>query len=78
MQKMKSTEETKCIQAVLSCISQRLSAFRLHNGSTKSMYTLPAQFTGKNLCENKIECSYKKEPTVQRALQVKCWKEGQQ
>ena len=44
MQKMKSVEETKWIQAgehsALSCVSQRLRAFRLHKG-VESPYILP-------------------------------------
>lgn len=49
----------------------RLSAFRLHKGSTKPMYTPSAQLSGKNLCENKNGGSYKKEASIQRALRRK-------
>lgn len=81
MQKMKSAQKTKWIQAgehsVFTCVSQRFSVFRLRNRHTKPMYVPLMQCTGKNLCENKTECTYKKQPTVQGALQEKCWQEGQ-
>lgn len=62
---MKFVQETKWTQAgehsVLSHISQRLGALRLHKRSTKPVYAPSAQFTGKNLCENKMEVLFLQE-----------------